>query len=99
MAIRQLFLWSVKPGQDDERVLEQMSQLTLQVPRLIGWSIGQHIGVTDNATIGKFDYGMTIDVESYDDLNNYLNHPDQMALVDEIFESLRDSAWVDLSID
>ncbi|WP_166880594.1 Dabb family protein [Salinibacterium sp. ZJ450] len=98
MAIRQLFLWSVKDGHDAERVLEQMSHLNRQIPRLIDWSIGKHIGVQENATIGKFDYGMTIDVESYDDLNSYLNDPDQVALVDEIYESLRDSAWVDLSI-
>ncbi|WP_166880589.1 Dabb family protein [Salinibacterium sp. ZJ450] len=98
MAIRHLFLWNVKAEHDPEWVLDKMSELTLLVPRLIAWSIGKDMGDTDEAKSGSFDYAMTIDVESLDDLNDYLNHPEQLTLIDEVHHAVAESTWIDFHI-
>lgn len=99
MAIRHLFMWSVKDGHDADWVMEKMIEVTLKVPNLISWSAGKHTGDTDNATVGSYQYGLVIDAASVEDMNAYLDDPEQVATVDKAHESCQDWCWVDFDLD
>lgn len=95
MTVRHIFLWSVKDGYDGAEVLKKLAALETEVPGLLGWSIGTHEGETPNSSAGKWQYGLTVDVEDFAALDAYQNHPAHTAIVEEVMASYEDWAVVD----
>lgn len=95
MTVRHIFLWSVKEGSDGDAVLAKLATLENVVPGLLDWSIGKHEGENPNSSAGKWQYGLTVDVESFEALDAYQNHPAHNAIVEEVAPSYDDWAVVD----
>jgi hypothetical protein len=68
------------------------------VPGLLGWSIGKHEGDSPNASTGKWQYGLTVDVTDWHALNEYQSHPSHQAIINEIEDKYDDWVVVDYSL-
>lgn len=99
MTVRHIFLWSVKEGHDGEAVLKKLAPLETEVPGLLSWSIGKHEGESPNSSTGKWQYGLTCDLESWEALDAYQNHPKHAAIVEEVLGSYEDWVVVDYALD
>ncbi|WP_368680776.1 Dabb family protein (plasmid) [Rhodococcus opacus] len=99
MTVRHIFLWSVKEGHDGDSVLKKLAALETEVPGLLGWSIGKHEGENPNSSTGKWQYGLTCDVESWEALDAYQNHPTHNAIVQDVLDSYDDWLVVDYALD
>lgn len=99
MTVRHIFLWSVKEGHDGDGVLSNLSTLETTVPGLLQWSIGKHAGGTPNSSTGKWQYGLTCDVENFEALDAYQNHPAHAAIVEEVMNSYEDWVVIDYVLD
>lgn len=95
MTVRHIFLWSIKDGHDGDNVLTQLAALETEVPGLLGWSIGKHEGETPNASTGKWQYGLTVDVEDFEALDAYQNHPVHTSIVEAVMDAYQDWVVVD----
>ncbi|MGB3373894.1 MAG: Dabb family protein [Microbacterium sp.] len=98
MAVRHIFLWSVKDGYDGEAILQKLGTLKDLVPGLMGWSIGKHEGEIPNASTGKWQYGLTVDVADWEALDAYQSHPSHEAIIREIEDEYDDWVVVDYSL-
>ena len=98
MTVRHLFLWSVKNGHDGDAVLRRLAELETAVPGLRGWSIGKHEGQHPNASIGSWQYALTCDFESFDDLDAYQSHPFHDQVVADVRDSYQDWAVVNFVV-
>jgi hypothetical protein len=95
MAVRHIFLWSIKDDHDSDAVLEKLASLEHAIPGIRRWSIGRHEGELPNSSSGKWEYALTCDVESFEALEAYQNHPVHLAVVSECAPSYADWAVLD----
>lgn len=98
MAVRHIFLWSVKEDHDGDEVFKKLASLEHEVPGMLSWSIGRHEGESPNASTGKWQYGLTVDVESFEALDAYQKHPKHLEIVEEVWPSYEDWLVVDYPI-
>ena len=93
--VRHIFIWSVKDGHDGDAVFADLASLADKVPGLVNWTIGKHEGQDPHASTGTWQYGLTCDFETWDDLAAYQDHPEHNAIVDRVMASYLDWAVVD----
>jgi hypothetical protein len=98
MAVRHIFLWSVKDGFDGDAVLSRLSELETGVPGLRGWSIGKHEGGTPNSSAGSWQYALTCDFDSFEDLDAYQSHPFHEGVVADVMDSCDAWAVIDYTL-
>jgi hypothetical protein len=98
MAVRHIFLWSVRPGADGAEVLSKLAALETDVPGIQGWSIGRHAGEDVNSSVGKWEYAITCDFESFEALAAYPAHPRHTAVVDEVMGTYDDWLVLDYEL-
>ncbi len=92
MAVRHIFLWSVKDGYDGDAVFRRLAQLEAGVPGLRGWTIGKHEGQHQNSSTGSWQYAITCDFDTFEDLAAYQTHPFHEAVVADVMGAYQD--WV-----
>jgi hypothetical protein len=97
--IRHIFLWSVKEGENGDAVLARLAEVEHRVPGLRGFTIGEHEGESPNASAGTWQYALTCDFDSFEELDRYQNHPEHQKIVDEVGGSYLDWVVLDYSID
>ncbi|CAN7784011.1 Dabb family protein [Caballeronia sp. LjRoot34] len=81
--IRHIFLWNVVKGADPEEVVQILNELPRVIPGTRGWSIGKHEGAP-GASGDLWDYGLTTDFDSFEDLERYSNHPAHTKAVERL---------------
>jgi hypothetical protein len=81
--IRHIFLWKVAKGADPDEVIRILNELPQKIPGIKGWSIGKHKGAP-GASGDIWDYGLTTDFDSMDDLKRYSDHPFHMEVVERL---------------
>lgn len=96
--IRHVFLWSVKDGEDGDAVLARLAELEHRVPGLRGFTIGKHEGESPNSSAGNWQYALTCDFDSFEDLDRYQKHPEHQQIVDEVMGTYLDWAVLDYTI-
>lgn len=96
--IRHVFLWSIKRGEDGEAVLAKLAELAHRVPGLSGFTIGKHEGPSPNASAGTWQYALTCDFDTFEELECYQNHPEHQQIVDEVAGSYLDWVVLDYTI-
>ncbi|HWI71023.1 MAG TPA: Dabb family protein [Baekduia sp.] len=96
--IRHIFLWSVKDGEDGDAVLARLAELEHRVPGLRGFTIGKHEGEQPNSSAGKWQYALTTDFDSFEQLDEYQNHPEHQKIVDEVMGAYDDWAVLDYTL-
>jgi hypothetical protein len=97
--IRHIFLWSVKDDADGDAVLAALAALEHRIPGLRRFTIGRHEGESPNASSGTWQYALTCDFESFDELDRYQSHPEHKQIVDEVGDSYLDWLVLDYTID
>jgi Stress responsive A/B Barrel Domain len=97
--IRHIFLWSIKDGHDGDSVLARLAELEHRVPGLRAFTIGEHEGESPNASAGTWQYALTCDFETFDDLDRYQRHPEHQRIIGEVEDAYRDWAVVDYRLD
>jgi hypothetical protein len=81
--IRHIFLWKVAKGADPKEVVRILNELPKKIPGIRGWSIGKHQGAP-GASGDIWDYGLTTDFDSLDDLKRYSDHQFHMEVVERL---------------
>lgn len=93
--VRHIFLWSIKEGHDAEAVFDELAALPERLPGILAWSIGKHQGDGTHSSTGTWQYGLTSDFETWEDLATYQDHPEHNAIVERVMGSYLDWAVVD----
>lgn len=99
MAIRHVYLWNVKEGHDPQFVLNIMRELNKHVPNAIRSTVGTSIGSHEGTNAESFQYATTLDVQNYEDVNDYLNHPELVELADKMDASIQNATSIEYPID
>lgn len=99
MAIRHLFLWSVNDKSRAQEVFDQLASLKNVVGGLQNWGIGVNtFTASDNPGFRHFDYALTSDFDSAEDLQTYQEHPVHQEIVGKVFPLYGDWTVVDIEI-
>jgi hypothetical protein len=70
-----LFKWSQDASDEQKQAtLDSLSGLQQTVPGVVGLHVG-----ANNSGRGTYDFGLTCDFASQDDLRGYIEHPDHKA--------------------
>ena len=85
--IRHIFLWKVAKNSDPLEVIRILNELPHRVPGIRSWSVGKHQG-TPGASGDIWDYGLTTDFDSMEDLQRYSDHPFHMEVVNRLLPML-----------
>ena len=81
--IRHIFLWKTAKDANPDEVIRILNELPKKISEIKGWSIGKHQGAP-GASGDIWDYGLTTDFDSMDDLKRYSDHPFHMEVVERV---------------
>jgi hypothetical protein len=99
MGIRHLFLWSVNDDSQGQAVLDQLASLGDIVPGLKNWGIGPNTFTPgDDPRVRHFDYALTCDFDTPEELQAYQEHHAHQQIVERVFPLYGDWAVADLTI-
>jgi len=92
--IRHVFAWQVADGHDGQKVVEMLTDFSRKVDAIRFFEIGSHTG--DPGENGEpWDGVLITDLDTWDDLDLYSNHPAHVDLVAELLPMVKARAVVD----
>lgn len=98
MSVRHLFMWSVNPPERGQEVLDELASLADHIP-VKNWSIGKNVfAPLGDDRARHFEYALTCDFDTPEELDAYQNHPLHQEIVDRVMPLYGDWAVVDLTL-
>jgi hypothetical protein len=95
--IRHVFVWQVAEGHDNDKVIELLNRLSVELDFILDWSIGKHVGVpNDNGD--PWDGALLTDFASWEDLDRYSNAPFHQEIVEQLLPMVSGRAVVDFEL-
>jgi hypothetical protein len=96
--IRHVFVWQVAEGHDNDKVIELLNRLSVELDFILDWSIGKHVGApNDNGD--PWDGALITDVASWEDLDRYSNAPVHQEIVEQLLPMVSGRAVVDFELE
>jgi hypothetical protein len=95
--IRHVFVWQVAEGQDNDKVIELLNRLSVELEFILDWSIGKHVGAP-NENGDPWDGALITDFASWEDLDRYSNAPFHMEIVEQLLPMVSGRAVVDFEL-
>lgn len=95
--IRHVFVWQVAAGHDNDKVIELLNRLSVELDFIVDWSIGKHVGApNDNGY--PWDGALITDFSSWEDLDRYSNAPFHQEIVAQLLPMVSGRAVVDFEL-
>jgi len=96
--IRHVFVWQVAEGHDNDKVIELLNRLSVELDFILDWSIGKHLGApNDNGD--PWDGALITDFASWEDLDRYSNAPFHQEIVEQLLPMVSGRAVVDFELE
>ena len=96
--IRHVFVWQVADGHDNDKVIELLNRLSVELDFILDWSIGKHVGApNDNGD--PWDGALITDFASWEDLDRYSNAPFHQEIVEQLLPMVSGRAVVDFELE
>jgi hypothetical protein len=95
--IRHVFVWQVAEGHDNDKVIELLNRLSVELDFILDWSIGKHVGAP-NENGDPWDGALITDFASWEDLDRYSNAPFHMEIVEQLLPMVSGRAVVDFEL-
>jgi hypothetical protein len=96
--IRHVFVWQVAEGHDNDKVIELLNRLSVELDFIVDWSIGKHVGApNDNGD--PWDGALITDFASWEDLDRYSNAPFHQEIVEQLLPMVSGRAVVDFELE